>query len=293
MANPQTCYYPNSTSSVDTPCHSDAAASACCNAKDICLSNGLCLSQRDAEVISRGSCTDQSWESPNCPQHCADGTLSSCSVECFPLYSRLRPNLSLDAEARFAVNIGIGSPIFFVGLIQDQWLSCCGPWSNNTCDNATKGSNAPFFLEAGLVIFNRTSGSTSTNITVSATVTATTTFTSIVTAAALTSPSSSPSVSSTSLSCSNKEAAVGAGLGVSLGLALLVALGLLWTQKKHKQSLRTNVQTWERRYSDLTTRAVTGSGAEPPQIHRLPNWIPDELDGRSRSLPSEMADTPR
>lgn len=263
MAKAQTCYYPNSTASIDTPCHSDAAASACCNDGDTCLSNGLCLAQHGPEVISRGSCTDQSWESPSCPQHCAD------------------------------VEIGAGAPIFFVGVIQGQWLSCCSTWKDNTCDIATKGSNAPFFLEAGRVIFNRTSGSTSTNITELATVTLTTTFTSTVTAAALTSPSSSPSVSSTSLSCSNKEAAVGAGLGVSLGLALIFALGLLWRQRKHKQGLSADAQKQECRYNEMMPRVMTVSGAQHQQTQQLPAWIPDELDGRPRSFPPEMADRPR
>ena len=164
---------------------------------------------------------------------------------------------------------------------------------------ATKGSYAPFSLEVGHVIFNRTSGSTSTNIANAVTVTETATFTvhatatDTLTATALASPSKSPSVSSTSLSCSNREAAVGAGLGVTLGLALLVTLGLLWRQRKHKQSLRTDVQTWEWRYHELTTKVVTLSRDEHQPIHHSPAWTPRELDGRPPSFPSEMAGTPR
>ena len=300
MAKAQTCYYPNSTSSVDTPCHSDAAASACCHDTDTCLSNGLCLAQGGGELISRGSCTDQSWESPNCPQYCADGKyFLQTALTLNSSLSWVRLSLNLNAEAKLAVNVGGGAPIFLVGLIHNQWLFCCSPWNNDTCDTATKGSDSPFFLQAGQVVFNRTSGSTSTSIAESATVTETTTFTvhatatSTVTAAALTSPSSSPSISNTSLSCSNKEAAVGAGLGVSLGIALLVALGLLWTQRKHKQSLRTDAQTWEWRYNALTSKVATVNEAEPQQIHQLPAWTPGELDSRPRSFPSEMADKPR
>ncbi len=77
IANAQTCYYPDgSVSSRDTPCHSPSVgdgASACCGYPDICLSNGLCLSQWGAEVVSRGSCTDESWQSPECSQYCYDG----------------------------------------------------------------------------------------------------------------------------------------------------------------------------------------------------------------------------
>ena len=77
MADAQTCYYPDgSVASADSPCHSPSikdGASACCNSVDICLNNGLCLSQSGGEMISRGSCTDQSWQSIECSQYCADG----------------------------------------------------------------------------------------------------------------------------------------------------------------------------------------------------------------------------
>ena len=68
-----TCYYPSGTTSPDTPCRSDDVASSCCAHTDTCLSNGLCLAQGGSELISRGSCTDESWQSPKCPQYCSDG----------------------------------------------------------------------------------------------------------------------------------------------------------------------------------------------------------------------------
>lgn len=77
MANAQTCYYPDgSVASNDSPCRSSSVGegpSACCDPADICLNNGLCLAQWGGEVISRGSCTDRSWQSPACSQYCADG----------------------------------------------------------------------------------------------------------------------------------------------------------------------------------------------------------------------------
>lgn len=77
VINAQTCYYPDgSVSSHDTPCHSISTgdgASACCGYSDICLDNGLCLAQSGAEITSRGSCTDETWQSPQCSQFCEDG----------------------------------------------------------------------------------------------------------------------------------------------------------------------------------------------------------------------------
>ena len=77
VINAQTCYYPDrSVSPHDTPCHSPFTSdgfSACCDRFDLCLDNGLCLAQGGSEIISRGSCTDESWQSPQCSQYCEDG----------------------------------------------------------------------------------------------------------------------------------------------------------------------------------------------------------------------------
>ncbi|KAM0801885.1 hypothetical protein BDR22DRAFT_845558 [Usnea florida] len=76
MANAK-CYYPDgSMANSDTPCNSAATIStfsACCDQSDICLDNGLCLMQHISPRISRGSCTDPSWRSPECAQFCSDG----------------------------------------------------------------------------------------------------------------------------------------------------------------------------------------------------------------------------
>lgn len=62
------CYYPNkSTSTTDTPCDANADVSACCSPGDLCLANGLCLNYGR---LSRGSCTDSTFSSSQCPQIC-------------------------------------------------------------------------------------------------------------------------------------------------------------------------------------------------------------------------------
>ena len=69
MANLPTCYFPSGAPSPSTSCRLEAGESAFCAHTDICLSNGLCLAQGGFELISRGSCTDGSWQSPECPQY--------------------------------------------------------------------------------------------------------------------------------------------------------------------------------------------------------------------------------
>jgi hypothetical protein len=74
-----TCYYPNGdTASGDVPCNSDQSESACCGPGYACLSNTICLRTslaidgQNGVTYVRGSCTDQSWNSPLCPKFCVN-----------------------------------------------------------------------------------------------------------------------------------------------------------------------------------------------------------------------------
>ena len=76
----QTCYFPNgSAADRDIPCRAPTSnqASACCAYSDICLDNSLCLAQSGVGIITRGSCTDQSWQSSECARYCQDGKCST------------------------------------------------------------------------------------------------------------------------------------------------------------------------------------------------------------------------
>ena len=66
------CFWPDGTVSVDqVPC-SDGDFSSCCNKGDLCLDNGLCSNIVSEPItLSRGACTDPTWQSPNCPQYCS------------------------------------------------------------------------------------------------------------------------------------------------------------------------------------------------------------------------------
>ncbi|MCJ1318708.1 hypothetical protein MMC15_004038 [Xylographa vitiligo] len=78
----QLCWYPDGkTQAADTPCQVGTAASCCGQQADgspaYCLSNGLCLSDM---VVSRGSCTDQTWQSSACSQHCQQNTPNASTL---------------------------------------------------------------------------------------------------------------------------------------------------------------------------------------------------------------------
>jgi hypothetical protein len=76
-ARTQVCY--GTDGSLDTngvPCDPSSAVSPCCHIEDYCLTNGFCLNGGADNAISRGTCTDQNWESSACPQYCRTGSLS-------------------------------------------------------------------------------------------------------------------------------------------------------------------------------------------------------------------------
>lgn len=77
-------------------------------------------------------------------------------------------------------------------------------------------------------------------------------------------------------------------MGVTLGLGLLVTLALLWKQRKHKQSLSKDVQTWEGKYREsVKTQTVYSTGTEHQSSHQPDARPLDELDSQ-RHLPSQL-----
>lgn len=63
------CYYPDgkTTDPTHVPCNQTmSTASACCASSDSCSTSGFCLG--GSGWVYRGSCTDQNWDSENCPK---------------------------------------------------------------------------------------------------------------------------------------------------------------------------------------------------------------------------------
>lgn len=206
--------------------------------------------------------------------------------------------LDLKANSTLGVDTSGGAPIHLLHYYQNQWLFCCSPGNayNSTCMDATKGSTAPFQIEAGQVIFNRTSGSTSPNDTTTAPVTVhstaafTATVTATVTATAtasasksLDAPSTSAAAAASSSSSSKNGTAIGAAFSALLGVLLLVTLILLWRERKTKQTFRKDAHIWEGKYAQLVQKQNTlvdvgGAEHQPPQ--QLDGWNPSELYGK-------------
>lgn len=72
----QNCYFPNGViARNDYPC-TDLTNSVpgiqvhCCEVGRTCLPNRMCSGNQQDENPMRGTCTDSTWNSPNCPKFC-------------------------------------------------------------------------------------------------------------------------------------------------------------------------------------------------------------------------------
>ncbi|CAF9941274.1 hypothetical protein IMSHALPRED_002501 [Imshaugia aleurites] len=184
-----------------------------------------------------------------------------------------------------AVNTDNGAAIHPV-YVDNQYMFCClygDRPGNNTCFESTKGSISPFAVEAGLVIYNRTSGSTTPiNDTSTETTTTTVTITATVAASEFASVSTHPSVCNTSTSSSRKGEAIGAAMGGLLGLVIIIALCLLWRQRWQKQSSRKDVQILqEEKYTEsMNTSNEAPTEAEHRTPHQDESWNSHQLEGQ-------------
>lgn len=78
----QQCYYPNQVVAPnDVPCQTNGLVSFCCSSGYVCLDNKICMleasspvNQDSSDQYWRGSCTDQTWSSPDCPLYCLNTT---------------------------------------------------------------------------------------------------------------------------------------------------------------------------------------------------------------------------
>ena len=299
----QQCYYPDGSKSNHTLCRplSSDQASACCPGSNICLDNSLCLTQTSYGAIIRGSCTDPTWQSDECPRYCQDGKFQifPCIEFVFFLLWDSTSVVCLDKEKSLTLlHLSVSTHTFTsIFAVHDGWHFCCADIdsSSNQCSISTRGSRAPFRGPAGKVIFNRTTGSTSPNsmdvITVtvsssnlvSATVSsaATATVSSATAPLTITTNPSNPPVYANSPPSSEKSTKVGLEVGVPLGLAFLGTLGLLWRQRTRELGARTEARTWKEKYDELKKEKRRDVTVVEEQMHELhESWRPNEIGGR-------------
>ena len=69
LAAGQNCYYPDGSLSTEGDAACTSEGGACCPLHWECMSNGLCYLESE-NYYGRYTCTDQTWQSPDCPQLC-------------------------------------------------------------------------------------------------------------------------------------------------------------------------------------------------------------------------------
>jgi hypothetical protein len=73
------CYNPDGAlAQGNFPCFLDQKNSPCCGSNTICEDSGLCkvLDSVGVSDLIRGTCTDPTWSSPECPAYCLGLSLS-------------------------------------------------------------------------------------------------------------------------------------------------------------------------------------------------------------------------
>ena len=202
MSNNQTCYFPaGGVAKTNRPCNASAPVSHCCAEGSVCLDNAYCLNAGVTEpyTLSRGTCTDPTFQSDSCPQRCKD-TIPSDGA--------------LVQYAPSGPSPGSGQQYCCVGYNQ----------TNGNCSAVSLGQSKPFILPTGNVIWDWSSGSTQLPNTKAAM------------NESLPPPSApAPAPSVIYLKDTSHDAAIGAGVGVPLSILLLAALAgiyIVWQQKR-------------------------------------------------------------
>jgi hypothetical protein len=186
------CFYPDgSQAQSDHACNLTAEVSFCCAIGDNCLDNKLCVTKSDdPQPYNRGSCTDKTWNSPECPRFCLD--------------------FSSDGGT-WLVNCGDKGVCCF-DVLADRPEDCCSV--NSSAQNPVltlDGEATPFtFISSG--------AATQTRILPTSSTTATT-----ITPTIDTSPSPTPAASD---SPPSSNLTISAYVGIAIGIA--GAIALLW-----------------------------------------------------------------
>ena len=125
-----TCWLPDSTSFDNVgmiPCNSTladtTAGSACCDPRDACTTNGMCLGE--SGYTYRGGCTDQAFNSNNCPSYCLTGDYTpwgKSEIQCLDLLTDFKIQYSIRGTAKArtstaAVMLGYSQPLSVVALM--------------------------------------------------------------------------------------------------------------------------------------------------------------------------------
>ncbi|KAI9869303.1 MAG: hypothetical protein M1813_000092 [Trichoglossum hirsutum] len=213
-ASAQTCYGVGGSIALGaTPCNpSSSTHSACCHNVDYCLTNGLCFDSGGDNLLSRQSCTDQSWNSQACPQYCM-GDLGD--------YAALLPCYNTWGDTPH--------PWYCCGISSDA-LACCNNGSSFPVPVAKIILRTFSSLTAVGIIVNPTASTSASSASTSA-------YSSITTLPSSATPTPPTSSSKPTTGFLNLGLGLGIGLGVPFVLAILALLFYLLTELRSYNNL--------------------------------------------------------
>ncbi|KAF7195152.1 hypothetical protein HII31_03358 [Pseudocercospora fuligena] len=265
-ASAQNCYYPNGdVSTTDAAC-SSSGDSACCPNNWECLSNGICYDPTN-EYFNRNTCTDQSWESSDCPQYC---TANNTAAGNEALKQCDDGSWCCDGDRIHMDCCTMDDPAVIDVPGWTTVTKITSVPSPTSVASKTSSSSTTSSSSSSTTTTSSTSDSSSTADSSSTTTEATASDstsdgpTTSSASAAATSSSTDPAASSNG--SSSKNLAIGLGVGIPL-LALAAGLGalLLWSRKKKAKQ-------------------------EPPTSDRLHPGDPDMVDMYAHGKDAQEAD---
>ncbi|AEO66599.1 uncharacterized protein THITE_118802 [Thermothielavioides terrestris NRRL 8126] len=247
------CYYPNTNEATgDFPCDPDAAVSMCCGEGSMCLSNKSCKGPKQNMI--RGSCTDQTWESLDCPLYCYLGESVGSSDVNFPSMLPIHANLARNGKVA-----NIGPDLISCSNVTKNPTDFCCDNDAGCCDSGIgrfsllpsdpqpwatwDGTKSQYVVVKPLSPATAATTGTSTSISTSTSVPATTTTTASL--AASTSSSALGAAIAPTLAASpqaggspslSTAAKAGIGVGAAVGAAMLGVIAfLLWKLNQSKK----------------------------------------------------------
>ncbi|EXJ89806.1 hypothetical protein A1O3_02873 [Capronia epimyces CBS 606.96] len=244
-----TCYWQNSTLAPDDPysiapddtaCFPEQENSPCCGTGWTCLSDGVCyIEQEGSSFYYRGTCTDRTWDSQQCPGWCfaqnsnTSIPLIKCDSEqdwyCCPG----DPDCSC-SSGKDAVKLGDDQPSTITVIGSTSW-----PGFTST--------TTPFTASPLVSVGTSTGSSTGAAITSEFAATSTPSTqsskgSSTAGAAAASATPASPSSSSGGGGSSHSGLAAGLGAGLGAGAVLVGALCffLIWSRRRRRRNAAAN-----------------------------------------------------
>ncbi|KAK5040618.1 hypothetical protein LTS07_001118 [Exophiala sideris] len=242
-----TCYWQNSTlapdsqysiAQDDTACFPDQDNSPCCGTGWTCLSDGVCYIEQNGESFYyRGTCTDRTWDSQQCPGWCfAENSNTSIPLEkcastedwyCCPGDE----NCSCDT-GKDAIKLGASQPVTITVIGSTSWPGFSSTTSLFTAEPlVSDGTSTSTDSQAAATTSASSTNSVSTTTPGSSSQSATSVATSASSSSAAVSSGSGSGSSNTGLA-----AGLGAGLGAAAVLVGVLAFFLIRSRRRKNKA---------------------------------------------------------